>query len=172
MSPLFDRLVVLSEPIRVRLLRVLSREELAVGELARVLQTSQPTVSRHLKLLDGGARWARSGAGGLAPNEGDGKYLANNVAAEDDFGPRRNPGGGYTGYVQPRMPQVCHQCQGSVTSVLGFFFMLERSLVTHVRTAGPHWGCQPVHGPAAPRAVQILKSDLYSEFNVVSILGL
>jgi ArsR family transcriptional regulator len=54
MSPLFDRLVVLSEPIRVRLLRVLSREELAVGELARVLQTSQPTVSRHLKLLDGG----------------------------------------------------------------------------------------------------------------------
>ncbi len=52
--PLFDRLVVLSEPIRVRLLRILAREELAVGELARVLQTSQPTVSRHLKLLDGG----------------------------------------------------------------------------------------------------------------------
>lgn len=45
---------MLSEPIRVRLLRILAREELAVGELARVLQTSQPTVSRHLKLLDGG----------------------------------------------------------------------------------------------------------------------
>lgn len=52
---LFDRLTVLVEPIRVRLLRVLAREELAVGELARVLQTSQPTVSRHLKLLDAGA---------------------------------------------------------------------------------------------------------------------
>jgi ArsR family transcriptional regulator len=53
-SPVFDRLTALSEPIRVRLLRVLAREELAVGELARVLQTSQPTVSRHLKTLDEG----------------------------------------------------------------------------------------------------------------------
>ncbi len=53
-TSLFDRLSALSEPIRVRILRVLSYEELAVGEIARVLQTSQPTVSRHLKLLDGG----------------------------------------------------------------------------------------------------------------------
>ena len=61
----------------------------------------------------GGARWARPGASGMAPNEGDGKYLANNQVGqgmtgplpEDDFGPLRNPGGGYTGYVQPRMPQ-------------------------------------------------------------------
>ena len=51
---LFDDLSALAEPIRVRLLRVLAREELAVGELARVLQTPQPTVSRHLKQLDGG----------------------------------------------------------------------------------------------------------------------
>jgi ArsR family transcriptional regulator len=53
-SPLFERLSALGEPIRVRLLRVLAHEELAVGELARVLQTSQPTVSRHLKQLDAG----------------------------------------------------------------------------------------------------------------------
>lgn len=53
-SPVFERLSALSEPIRVRLLRVLAREELAVGELARVLQTSQPTISRHLKQLDAG----------------------------------------------------------------------------------------------------------------------
>ncbi len=50
-NPLFDRLSLLSEPTRVRMLRVLAREELAVGELARVVQTSQPTVSRHLKHL-------------------------------------------------------------------------------------------------------------------------
>ena len=52
--PVFDRLSILSEPIRVRILRLLEREELAVGEIARVLQASQPTVSRHLKLLDAG----------------------------------------------------------------------------------------------------------------------
>lgn len=56
--PLFDQLTTLSEPIRARLLRVVAREELAVGELARVLQTSQPTVSRHLKVLDAGG-WVR-----------------------------------------------------------------------------------------------------------------
>lgn len=53
-TAIFDRLNTLSEPVRVRMLRVLAREELAVGEIARVLQTSQPTVSRHLKQLDGG----------------------------------------------------------------------------------------------------------------------
>lgn len=52
-SPIFERLSALSEPIRVRILRVLANQELAVGELARVLQTSQPTVSRHLKQLEG-----------------------------------------------------------------------------------------------------------------------
>ncbi len=49
-------LSLLSDPARVRLLRVLSREdlgvgELGVGELGRVLQLPQSTVSRHLKPL-------------------------------------------------------------------------------------------------------------------------
>ncbi len=62
-GPLFDRLSALSEPIRARLLRVLAREELAVGELARVLQTSQPTVSRHLKQLEEGGWVSKRRAG-------------------------------------------------------------------------------------------------------------
>lgn len=50
-----DRLAALSEPVRLRLLRVLEAEEVSVGEVARVLQLPQSTVSRHLKLLtDGG----------------------------------------------------------------------------------------------------------------------
>ena len=51
MSDIFDRLPVLSEPTRARLLRVLAQEELGVGELARVVQLPQSTVSRHLKVL-------------------------------------------------------------------------------------------------------------------------
>ena len=39
------------EPTRLRILALLKREELAVGELTRVLGQSQPRVSRHLKLL-------------------------------------------------------------------------------------------------------------------------
>lgn len=62
-SPVFERLTALSEPLRARLIRVLVREELAVGELARVLQTSQPTVSRHLKQLDEGGWVARRKVG-------------------------------------------------------------------------------------------------------------
>ncbi|TNF26938.1 MAG: methyltransferase domain-containing protein [Deltaproteobacteria bacterium] len=50
-SGIFAHLTVLSEPLRARILRVLEREELGVGELSRVLQLPQSTVSRHLKVL-------------------------------------------------------------------------------------------------------------------------
>jgi len=39
------------EPTRLRILALLEREELAVLEICRVLDQSQPRVSRHLKLL-------------------------------------------------------------------------------------------------------------------------
>ena len=48
---IYSRLSVLSDPTRVRLLVVLEREELGVGELVRVLGVPQSTVSRHLKVL-------------------------------------------------------------------------------------------------------------------------
>ena len=64
-SPLIDRLAALGEMIRLRLLRLLEREELSVGELARVVQLPQSTVSRHLKVLaDGG--WLVKRAEGTA----------------------------------------------------------------------------------------------------------
>ncbi|MBC7834101.1 MAG: metalloregulator ArsR/SmtB family transcription factor [Phycisphaerales bacterium] len=54
-SSITDRLAALGEPIRLRCLRVLERDELSVGELSRVVQLPQSTVSRHLKVLaDGG----------------------------------------------------------------------------------------------------------------------
>lgn len=62
-SAVFDRLSLLSEPMRVRLLRVLEREELGVGEVAKVVQTSQPTVSRHLKQLLGAGFVSKRKAG-------------------------------------------------------------------------------------------------------------
>lgn len=42
---------ILGDPARLRLLRLLEREELGVGELAKVTQLPQSTVSRHLKVL-------------------------------------------------------------------------------------------------------------------------
>ena len=50
-SPVLDRLSVLADPTRSRILMVLDRHELTVGELCSVLQLPQSTVSRHLKLL-------------------------------------------------------------------------------------------------------------------------
>lgn len=46
-----ESLGVLSDPVRVRLLQLLSRHELTVGDISRVVQLPQPTVSRHLKQL-------------------------------------------------------------------------------------------------------------------------
>lgn len=45
----------LADPTRLRLLRLLEREELGPTELADVLQLPQSTVSRHLKILGDGA---------------------------------------------------------------------------------------------------------------------
>jgi ubiquinone/menaquinone biosynthesis C-methylase UbiE len=49
--PIFDRLSALADPTRSRLLLLLDRHELTVGELCSALQLPQSTVSRHLKTL-------------------------------------------------------------------------------------------------------------------------
>jgi ArsR family transcriptional regulator len=49
--PLADRFQALADPSRLRILALLRRMELSVGELAQVLGQSQPRVSRHLKIL-------------------------------------------------------------------------------------------------------------------------
>ncbi len=41
----------LSDPTRLRIMRLLAHMELAVGELAQVLSQSQPRVSRHVRIL-------------------------------------------------------------------------------------------------------------------------
>jgi ubiquinone/menaquinone biosynthesis C-methylase UbiE len=46
-----DQLSILADPTRSRVLLLLERNELTVGELCTILQLPQSTVSRHLKLL-------------------------------------------------------------------------------------------------------------------------
>ncbi|OYW90267.1 MAG: ArsR family transcriptional regulator [Caulobacterales bacterium 32-67-6] len=50
-SQVVDVLRAAGEPTRLRILALLAHEELAVLEICRVLDQSQPRVSRHLKLL-------------------------------------------------------------------------------------------------------------------------
>lgn len=59
------RLDALAEPVRLRVLRLLEREELSVGEVASVVQLPQSTVSRHLKVL-ADAGWLIKRAEGTA----------------------------------------------------------------------------------------------------------
>ena len=60
---LLAQMAVLGDPMRGRLLLVLERHELTVGELCSVVQAPQSTVSRHLKALLG-AGWVTSRAEG------------------------------------------------------------------------------------------------------------
>ena len=50
-SPRWELYRVLSEPIRLRLLALAAEEELAIGELAELLEESQPNISRHAAAL-------------------------------------------------------------------------------------------------------------------------
>ncbi len=47
-----DQLSALSDELRLRLLRLLEVEDLSVGEVAKVVQMPQSTISRHLKVLN------------------------------------------------------------------------------------------------------------------------
>ena len=49
--PLSDLFQAVSDPTRLRILALLSRMELSVGELAQLLDQSQPRVSRHVRIL-------------------------------------------------------------------------------------------------------------------------
>src|ERR1700712_4061592 len=71
----------LSDPTRLRLMRVLEQHELGVAELCEILQLPQSSVSRHLKvLLDEG--WLQSRRQGTV-------HLYRAAAAELDSGARQ-----------------------------------------------------------------------------------
>jgi len=46
-----NRFKVLSDPIRLQILHHLQEGEMSVGDLALAVETSQPNVSKHLKIL-------------------------------------------------------------------------------------------------------------------------
>jgi ubiquinone/menaquinone biosynthesis C-methylase UbiE len=58
-APILDHLSTLADALRSRLLLLLERHELTVGELCEVVQLPQSTVSRHLKTL-ADASWVTS----------------------------------------------------------------------------------------------------------------
>lgn len=59
-------LEALSEPVRLRLIRILDVQELSVGEIAKVLMLPQSTVSRHLKTLSEAGLLVKRAAGTAA----------------------------------------------------------------------------------------------------------
>ena len=65
MTTVLDRLATLADPTRSRLLLVIERHELTVGELCAVLQLPQSTVSRHLRILSDDG-WVASRAEGTS----------------------------------------------------------------------------------------------------------
>ena len=77
-TAVFDRLSVLADPTRSRVLLLLERHELTVGELSAVLQLPQSSTSRHLKTLadegwvssraEGTVRWYRMTVDRLEPS--------------------------------------------------------------------------------------------------------
>jgi ArsR family transcriptional regulator len=69
LEPLLDSFSLLADQTRVRMLAVLERQELTVGEVCSILQLPQSTVSRHLKLL-ADAGWVSS------RREGTSRYYA------------------------------------------------------------------------------------------------
>ena len=52
LAPLVDMFQALSDSSRLRIIALLRQAELAVGEIAQLLEQSQPRVSRHIRILE------------------------------------------------------------------------------------------------------------------------
>jgi ubiquinone/menaquinone biosynthesis C-methylase UbiE len=73
---ILGQLTALSDPTRCRILRLLERHELTVGELCLALQLPQSTVSRHLKVL-GDESWVD------ARGEGTSRFYKSSISDLD-----------------------------------------------------------------------------------------
>ena len=153
-SSLTDRLAALGEMVRLRMLRVLEREELSVGEVAKVVQLPQSTVSRHLKVLADGD-WVAKRTEGTAtfyrvvlddlPKENRALWLAvreqlgggqAEVSASDlaedlrrltaVLAERREDSQGFFGRVAGQWDQVRAELFGSRFTMAGMLAMLPR----------------------------------------------
>jgi ArsR family transcriptional regulator len=78
-AAIFDDLTVLGDAVRSRMLVLLERHELTVGELCSVLQLPQSTVSRHLKVL-ADAEWVTS------RRDGTSRYYSSNQPPHEAAG--------------------------------------------------------------------------------------
>ncbi len=58
-----NRFKIMSEPLRLRILQILQEGEKNVGELTELCNTSQPNVSKHLKILQTGGLVSREQKG-------------------------------------------------------------------------------------------------------------
>ncbi|MDR3229507.1 MAG: metalloregulator ArsR/SmtB family transcription factor [Puniceicoccales bacterium] len=80
MAAPWDSIKILADPTRLRILRLLSQENLSVGELQEILEMGQSRISSHLALLR---------QGGLAAVKRDGKKTIYSAAPELPHGTRR-----------------------------------------------------------------------------------
>jgi len=156
-NPVTDRLAALSDVVRLRILRLLEREELAVGEVAKVVQLPQSTVSRHLKVLSDGG-WVSKRSEGTAtlyrltlddlPGSSRGLWLAvrdlvrspeakrAGMDSEEDvrrlasvLAERREDSLGYFGRLAGQWDEVRSELFGSRFTSLGLLNLLPREWI-------------------------------------------
>jgi ubiquinone/menaquinone biosynthesis C-methylase UbiE len=76
--PLAELFQAVSDPTRLRILALLARMELSVGELAQLLEQSQPRVSRHVRIL---------ADAGIVERRKEGSWVFLAIADADRTGP-------------------------------------------------------------------------------------
>ena len=121
-SQLLTALKAAAEPTRLRLLTILSEGELTVGEITRVLDQSQPRVSRHLKLLcDAGLLTRFREQNWIfyrVPLKGNGARLARRLLemliVDDDYVMLDHE---RTGEVKSERAEAAHEVLGNITQL-------------------------------------------------------
>ncbi len=136
-------LKALSEPTRLRIMRLLAHMELSVGELAQVLDQSQPRVSRHVRILCDA---------GLSERRKEGSWVFLRSAVDEDSQPEMGAAAARLLTIAERDDSVfAHRCREDRRHLATIRDAREANAQAYFARHAPEWDTlRQLHGADEP----------------------
>lgn len=133
----------LSEPTRLRIMRLLAHMELSVGELAQVLGQSQPRVSRHVRILCDA---------GLSERRKEGSWVFLRTAVSETSEPEMGAAAARLLTIAERDdPEFAHRCRDDRRQLASIREAREANAQAYFARHAPEWDTlRQLHGADEP----------------------
>ncbi|MBT0667847.1 metalloregulator ArsR/SmtB family transcription factor [Novosphingobium profundi] len=141
----------LSEPTRLRIMRLLAHMELSVGELAQVLGQSQPRVSRHVRILCDA---------GLSERRKEGSWVFLRSAVGESSEPAMGAAAARLLTIAERDdPEFAHRCKDDRRHLATIREAREANAQAYFARHAPEWDTlRQLHGADEPVEAALIKA--------------